>query len=69
MLDYSDAYTLCKGTMSVTNTAATEVAANNDNKKAIYRNCTTFTVCISKINNTLITSKLFQRHWFRSANA
>ena len=54
LCDYSDAYILVKGTISVTNTAAAGVAANNINKKVIFKNCAPFTNCISKINNTQI---------------
>ena len=52
LCDYSDAYTLVKGNISVNNTAAAAAAANNTNKKLIFRNCAPFTNCISKINNT-----------------
>ena len=51
--DYSDAYILVKGTISVSNTAA-QGAANNTNKKVIFKNCAPFTNCISEINNTQI---------------
>ena len=51
---YSDAYILVKGTISVNNTAAAGAAANNINKKVIFKNCAPFTNCISKINNTQI---------------
>ena len=53
LCDYSDAYILLKGTISVNNSAA-QGAANNTNKKVIFKNCTPFTNCISKINNTQI---------------
>ena len=52
--DYSDAYILVKGTISVNNTAAAGAAANNDDKKVIFKNCASFTNCISEINNTQI---------------
>ena len=54
LCDYSDAYILVKGTISVNNTAAAGAAANNTNKKVIFKNCTPFTNCISEINNTQI---------------
>ena len=54
LCDYSDAYILVKGTISVTNTAAAGVAANNINKKVIFKKCAPFTNCISEINNTQI---------------
>ena len=50
--DYSDAYILVKGTIIVNNTAAQGAAANNTNKKVIFKNCAPFTNCISEINNT-----------------
>ena len=52
--DYSDAYILVKGTISVNNTAAQGVAADNVNKKVIFKNCAPFTNCISEINNMQI---------------
>ena len=52
--DYSDAYILVKRTISVNNTAAQGAAANNTNKKVIFKNCAPFTNCISGINNTQI---------------
>ena len=54
LCDYSDAYILVKGTISVNNTAAQGAAANNDDKKVIFKNCAPFTNCISEINNTQI---------------
>ena len=52
LCDYSDAYILVKGNITVNNTADDGAAANNTNKKVIFENCGTFTNCISKINNT-----------------
>ena len=54
LCDYSDAYILVKGTISVNNTAAAGATANNTNKKVIFKNCAPFTNCISEINNTQI---------------
>ena len=54
LCDYSDAYILVKGTITVNNTAAAGAAANNTNKKVIFKNCAPFTNCISEINNTQI---------------
>ena len=54
LYDYSDAYILVKGNITVNNTAADGADANNDNKKVIFKNCAPFTNCISKINNTQI---------------
>ena len=56
LCDYSDAYILVKGTISVNITAAAGAAVNNNsnNKKVIFKNCAPFTNCISEINNTQI---------------
>ena len=54
LCDYSDAYILVNGTISVNNSAAAGAAANNTNKKVIFKNCAPFTNCISEINNTQI---------------
>ena len=54
LCDYSDVYILVKGTISVNNTAAGGAAANNINKKIIFKNCAPFTNCINQINNTQI---------------
>ena len=51
LCDYSDAYILVKGTISVNNTAAADAAVNNTNKTVIFKNCAPCTNCISKINN------------------
>ena len=56
LCDYSDAYILVKGTISVNNTAAQGTAANNTNKKVIFKNCAPFTNCISEVNNTQINN-------------
>ena len=52
--DYGDAYILVKGNITVNNTAAAGDAADNTNKKLIFKNCAPFTNCISKINNIQI---------------
>ena len=52
--DYSDAYILVKGNISVHNTGDADVDANNTNKKVIFKNCAPFTNCITKINNTQV---------------
>ena len=54
LCNYSDAYILVKGNITVNNTAADGAAANNVTKKAIFENCSSFTNCISKIKNTQI---------------
>ena len=53
LYDYVDVYILVKGNITVNNTAATG-DANNTDKKVIFKNCATFTSCISKINDTQI---------------
>ena len=50
LCDYSDAYILIKGNKTVNNTDAAVAAANNTNKKVIFKNFTPFTNCISKMN-------------------
>ena len=54
LYDYSETYVPVKGNITVNNTAGAGAAANNTNKKAIFKICTPFTSCISKINNTQI---------------
>ena len=51
LCDYSDAYIIVKGNITVNNNAGASAAANNTNKKVIFTNCAPFTNCISKINN------------------
>ena len=54
LCDYSDAYILVKGNITVNNSAADGAAAGNTNEKLIFKNCAPFTSYISKINNTQI---------------
>ena len=49
--DYSDAYILVKGPITVNNTETADADANNDNKKVIFKNCAPFTDCKSETNN------------------
>ena len=56
LCDFSDAYILVKGNITVNNTAAADADANNTNKKVIFKNCAPFINCISKINNTQIVN-------------
>ena len=53
LCDYSDAYLLVSAAITVPNTAAPVAAANN-RKNIIIKNCTPFTNCISEINNIQI---------------
>ena len=48
--DYSDAYMLFKGTISIATQAVGN--PNNGNKEAVFKNYTPFTDCISEINDT-----------------
>ena len=50
--DYSDAYILVKGNITVNNTLAADSDANNTNKKVIFKRCAPFTNFISEIINT-----------------
>ena len=43
LCDYSDAYILVKGNITVINTAAGGAAVNNTSKKVILKNCAPFT--------------------------
>ena len=54
LCDYSDAYILDKGNISINNTAGAGADANNTNKKVIFKSCAPFTDCTSKINNTQV---------------
>ena len=51
LCDYSHAYILVKGNITVPNTAASDVNANNVGKKKKFNNCAQFTNWISEINN------------------
>ena len=52
LCDYRDAYIHVKRTIiTVNNTNAADVDANNTNKKVIFKNCASFTNWISEINN------------------
>ena len=52
LCNYSDAYILVKGTITVLNTAAAGAAVNNTNKKVVFKNWAPFNECITEINNT-----------------
>ena len=54
LCDYSDVYILVKRNISANNTAGAGAAANNTNKKVIFKNCAPFTNCISNLKNTQI---------------
>ena len=52
LFDFSDAYIVAKGTITVTNPDN-----NVYDKKLAFKNNAPFVSCISKINNTLIDSE------------
>ena len=47
-------YIHVKGTITTPNKTVAGAAANNHNKKVIFKNCAPFTDCISEINNTQV---------------
>ena len=51
LCDYSDAYILVSGTMSVADTPVQVVTGNNTNENSIFKNCAPFTDCANEINN------------------
>ena len=56
LCDYADSYILVKGTITIT-VAGDDAAArrvDERNKRVTFKNCATFTKCISRINNTYI---------------
>ena len=55
LCDYSDAYVLVKGTITINGRAdAAARQADERDKVVIFKNCAPFTNCISEINNTQI---------------
>ena len=54
LCDYSDAYILVKGTLTVTSTAAQFQPNNGAYKKVTFQNFVPLTNCISRINNTRV---------------
>ena len=56
LCDYSDAYILVKGAITVTGAGANAAARQADerDKGVAFKNCTPFTKCISEINNTQV---------------
>ena len=56
LCDYSDAYILVKGTITIAGAGADAAARQADerDKIVIFKNCAPFTNCISEINNTQI---------------
>ena len=54
LCDYSDAYTLVKGAISVVNTLVKDGVANNVNIKVIFKNSAPFTDSINEINKAQV---------------
>ena len=56
LYDYSDAYILVKGTITITGAGADAAARQADerDKCVVFKNCAPFTNCISEINNTQV---------------
>ena len=56
LCDYSDAYILVKGTITITGAGADAAARQADerDKGVAFKNCASFTNCISEINNTQV---------------
>ena len=54
LCDYSDAYILIKGTITLPSKAVADAVVNYANIKVIFKNCATFTDCIIEINNAQV---------------
>ena len=56
LCDYSDAYILVKGTITITGAGADAAGrqAGESDKGVVFKNCAPFTNCISEINNTQV---------------
>ena len=54
LYDFSDAYILVKGTITITGAGENVTArqADEKNKGVIFKNCAPFVKCVSRINNT-----------------
>ena len=56
LCDYSDAYILVSGTITVVGARADDAARVTDgkNEQTMFKNCAPFTDCITEINNTQV---------------
>ena len=54
LCDYSDAYILVKGTITIAPVPPPAANPNNNDKEVVFKNYAPFTKCISEINNTQI---------------
>ena len=52
--DYSDAYILVEGTISIANTAAAVFDINNTNIKVLFKDCALFKNCMTETQNALL---------------
>ena len=52
LCDYSDVHILVKRTITIVR--VTDAEPNNGNKKVMFKHCTPFTRCISRINDTQV---------------
>ena len=52
LCDYSDAYILVKGKITITGEGDNAAAREADDKGVAFKSCAPFADCISKINNT-----------------
>ena len=54
LCDYADAYILVKGTIAITGAEDDDAAKQLDerNKGVLFKNCSPFTTCLSRISNT-----------------
>lgn len=61
LCDYSDTYTLVKGTSTIGRAGAdaTAIKGNKRNKQVTLKNCTTFINCISQKNNTQVDNAVY----------
>ena len=61
LCDYSDAYILARGTITVVGAGVENAARATDrnNKQVLFKNCTPFTDCISEITHKWTTQKIW----------
>ena len=57
LCDYSDAYILVKGTITIAPVPPPAVNPNNNNKEVVFKNCVPFVDCISKSNTPIDNAK------------
>ena len=50
LCDYSDAYILVKGTISIAPVPPPAVNTDNNNKELVFKSCNLFTDCMREIN-------------------